>query len=298
MVHFLHEQGNGVQCNIQNSFAAASKNSVVRRLSAEFSPSKIVTARPLSEDVHSTGLIQQSVHVSSRESNDEQEKDVELSPRTEVEDVQDNQDATRDEDGCEDPTCNEIPSPDPNNQTIPTVSSCDIDADRVSTPEAAVPEASLAKRNDHSPDDAYNYGLQAAAFPTHFNRLVINSYNRIETAPVGSRSLYPSVTMHDIPKGIGDASSDLSATLTEMNIQIDEYGEVQKKTPVQKSRPAPIGKGEGSSGARPTKKETKGPLPKKDPRLPSTTKEVQPSSQPPTANKPKARSLSVRREKK
>ncbi|KAL3686544.1 hypothetical protein R1sor_009118 [Riccia sorocarpa] len=74
--------------------------------------------------------------------------------------------------------------------------------------------------------------------------------------------------------------------------------EVQKKTPVQKSRPAPIGKVEGSSGVRPTKKETKGPLPRKDPRLPSTTKAVQPSSQPPTANKPKARSLSVRREKK
>ncbi|KAL3686314.1 hypothetical protein R1sor_008888 [Riccia sorocarpa] len=224
--------------------------------------------------------------------------EVELPLRIEVEDVQDNQDATEDEKGCEDPTCNEVPSPDPNNQSaIPIASLCDIDADRVSTPEAAVPEASLAQRNDHSPDDAYNYGLQAGAFPTHFNRLVINSYNRIETAPVGSRSLYPSVTMHDIPIGIGDASSDLSATLTELNIQTDEYGvfdplvtsptsitlmnltakspsqsiaqpiatatvqETQKKTLVQKSRSAPIGKGEGSSGARPTRKDTKGPSP-------------------------------------
>ncbi|KAL3676286.1 hypothetical protein R1sor_026234 [Riccia sorocarpa] len=266
-------EGNGVQCNLQNSFAAASKNSVVRRLSAEFSPSKIVTAHPMSEDVHSTGLIQQSVQVSSLESNDEQENDVELSPRTEVEDVQDNQDATGDEEGCEDPTCNEVPSLDPNNQTIPTVSLCDIDADRVSTPEAAVPEASLAIIH---PMTHITMGCRQIDEYGVFDPLV-TSPTSITLVNLTAKSPRQSITQH---------------------IATGTVQEVQKKTPVQKSRPVPIEKGEGSSGARPTKKETKGPLPRKDPKLLSTTKAVQPSSQPPTANKPNARSLSVRREKK
>ncbi|KAL3692051.1 hypothetical protein R1sor_005702 [Riccia sorocarpa] len=84
----------------------------------------------------------------------------------------------------------------------------------------------IASGKDSSPDDPeYNYGLkQADAIPKTFNRKFIDTHRRLEPAPVGSRSGYPSVEFPHTLVGIGDVSSDLSASLTSLNIQIDEHG--------------------------------------------------------------------------
>ncbi|KAL3697469.1 hypothetical protein R1sor_011545 [Riccia sorocarpa] len=81
-----------------------------------------------------------------------------------------------------------------------------------------------ALETEEDDDDEFNYGLKARAFGKSCNRSVITAWPKHQKAPIGFRSSFPPVQFGDRPLGIGDVSSELSATLTEMNIEIDEYG--------------------------------------------------------------------------
>ncbi|KAL3702385.1 hypothetical protein R1sor_020407 [Riccia sorocarpa] len=214
--HAVEEGSSGAERNVQSSAASGPKSSVIRRLSAEFSPGKAYSRdMPTKAIIQST--VEETLDITGAEENMTASEAVLI------------REVVSFEAPCVETVSCERGSTGPANQsaillTAPVTPESGLDA--AGDSEVAVTRLESTSEKGSSPDDdaEYKYGLQAGAFTKTFTRKFIRYWPDHEPAPIGSRSEYPCVTFHDLPIGMGDASTELSASLTELNIQIDEFG--------------------------------------------------------------------------
>ncbi|KAL3691682.1 hypothetical protein R1sor_005333 [Riccia sorocarpa] len=199
----------GVQSKILCRVSPSPKGSVVRRLSEEFIPI----------------VVQSSLQVDFVPSNDDDEEAQEIVRIDGEDEVPQAETISGELGGNVEDKLEEVDNAD----VAKCIAESNLDDEEATNIRDTVPAKTLltASTNHPSPDDdeQYNYGLQkAGAFTKTFDRLVIKNYPKLKKAPIGSRSSYPSVSYHNHLTGIGLVSSDLSASLTEMNLEVDEYG--------------------------------------------------------------------------